>query len=260
MSGGEVETVAWLIRHHLLMSETAQMRDLHDFKTILDFTSIVQSLDRLKMLLLLTVCDIRAVGPGVWNGWKGQLLRTLFAESEPVLTGGHTAVTRKERVHEAQHVFFSHFADMKDSVRKRAEARHYDAYWLNVPLARQLQHHALISVAKAGEITTDIKTDAFAAITEITVYAADHPRLLALLFGACTAANANIVGAQIFTTTDGMALDTILLQREFASEEDERRRACMCAIRSGVCCEVSCACARRLSTRRSRKAVPRLSQ
>ena len=87
----ETDTVAWLIRHHLLMSETAQMRDLNDFKTILDFSSIVQSPERLKLLLILTVADIRAVGPGVWNGWKGQLLRTLYAEAEPVLTGGHTA-------------------------------------------------------------------------------------------------------------------------------------------------------------------------
>ena len=83
LSAAETETVAWLIRHHLLMSETAQMRDLNDFKTILDFTAIVQSPERLKLLIILTVADIRAVGPGVWNGWKGQLLRTLYAEAEP---------------------------------------------------------------------------------------------------------------------------------------------------------------------------------
>ena len=91
LTAAETETVAWLIRHHLLMSETAQMRDLNDFKTILDFCAVVQSLERLKLLIILTVADIRAVGPGVWNGWKGQLLRTLYAEAEPVLTGGHTA-------------------------------------------------------------------------------------------------------------------------------------------------------------------------
>jgi [protein-PII] uridylyltransferase len=94
-----------------------------------------------------------------------------------------------------------------------------------MPLERQLQHEALIARATPREVTTEIKSDAFAAITEITIYAPDHPRLLALLFGACTAANANIVGAQIFTTTDGMALDTILLQREFTDEFDERRKA-----------------------------------
>jgi [protein-PII] uridylyltransferase len=225
LTTSETDTVAWLILHHLLMSETAQMRDLNDFKTILDFTGIVQSLERLKLLIILTVSDIRAVGPGVWNGWKGQLLRTLFAESEPVLTGGHTAITRKERVAEAQALFFESHKEWTDEQKKQAAAKHYDAYWLNVPLERQLQHEQLIATAQAREITTGIKTDSFAAVTEITIYAADHPRLLAMLFGACTAANANIVGAQIFTTTDGMALDTILLQREFPEEADERRRA-----------------------------------
>jgi [protein-PII] uridylyltransferase len=72
---------------------------------------------------------------------------------------------------------------------------------------------------------TEVHTDAFTAITELTIYAPDHPRLLALITGACAAANANIMGAQIFTTTDGMALDTILIQREFSTEDDEQRRA-----------------------------------
>ncbi len=226
----ETETVAWLIRHHLLMSETAQMRDLNDFKTILDFASIVQSPERLKLLLILTVADIRAVGPGVWNGWKGQLLRTLFGETEPVLSGGHTAVTRKERVADAQAQFLKNFSTWSEEQRKREAARHYDAYWLNVPLDQQLRHQQLIATAQndgapARDVITATRSDAFAAVTEITVYTPDHPRLLALITGACAAANANIIGAQIFTTTDGMALDTILLRREFNMETDETRRA-----------------------------------
>ena len=119
LSPAETETVAWLVRHHLLMSETAQMRDLNDFKTILDFTAIVQSPERLKLLLILTVADIRAVGPGVWNGWKGQLLRTLYAEAEPVLTGGHTASRRKERVAAAQAAFLAHFPHWRTSSAER---------------------------------------------------------------------------------------------------------------------------------------------
>jgi len=221
----ETETVAWLVRWHLLMSETAQMRDLNDYKTILDFTAIVQSPERLKLLVILTVADTRAVGPGVWNGWKGQLLRTLYAEAEPVITGGHTATTRKERVAEAQDAFFARLPQIDAADRSRIATKHYDAYWLTVSAERQERHEAIIAATSTGEIGTGIKTDRFAAITEITVYAPDHPRLLALIFGACTAANANIVGAQIFTTTDGMALDTILLQREFPEEEDEARRA-----------------------------------
>lgn len=224
LSASETETVAWLIRHHLLMSETAQMRDLNDFKTILDFCAIVQSLERLKLLLILTVADIRAVGPGVWNGWKGQLLRTLYAEAEPVLTGGHTAISRRERIAEAQAAFFSGMAGWTDAEKKAYAARHYDAYWLGTTAQKQHKHAELIARAAPKSVVTDIETDAFTAITEITIYAPDHPRLLALITGACAAAGANIAGAQIFTTTDGMALDTILIQREFRDEEDERRR------------------------------------
>jgi [protein-PII] uridylyltransferase len=217
--------VAWLIRHHLLMSETSQMRDLNDFKTIQDFAAIVQSPERLKLLLILTVADIRAVGPGVWNGWKGQLLRTLFAEAEPLLTGGHTAISRKERVAEAQQLFLSKLGAVGSEEKQALLQRHYDAYWLTVPVDQQLRHQALIARAKPREVSTDIKTDAFAAVTEITVYVPDHPRLLATITGACAAANGNIIGAQIFTTNEGMALDTILLQREFKDEADENRRA-----------------------------------
>jgi [protein-PII] uridylyltransferase len=227
MTPVETETVAWLIRHHLVMSETAQMRDLNDFKTILDFATLVQTPERLKLLLLLTVADIRAVGPGVWNGWKGQLLRTLYHETEIVLSGDHLSLSRKERVVEAQSAFFAHHPQWTAEERKSYAARHYDAYWLNVSVEHQLEHEKLVARAKAegAPVATEVSTDDFTAITELTVYAPDHPRLLALITGACAAANANIAGAQIFTTSDGMALDAILIQREFSDERDERRRA-----------------------------------
>jgi [protein-PII] uridylyltransferase len=225
LDAAETETVAWLIRHHLVMSETSQMRDLNDFKTIMDFAAIVQSPERLKLLVVLTVADIRAVGPGVWNGWKGQLLRTLFYETEPLLTGGHTAASRKERVADAQAKFLAEQPKLNETEQKASVQRHYEAYWLNVPLAQQLRHETLINRASPRDVSTDIKTDAFTSITEVTVYVPDHPRLLATITGACAAANANIIGAQIFTTTEGMALDTILLKREFADESDETRRA-----------------------------------
>lgn len=225
LSAAETETAAWLIRHHLLMSETAQMRDLNDFKTILDFTAVVQSLERLKLLLILTVADIRAVGPGVWNGWKGQLLRNLYAEAEQVLSGGHASIARKERVSEAKAAFFARFSNWSEEQKTTYAARHYDSYWLSVTIEKQLQHQSLIARATPESVTTDVVTDAFTAITALTVYVSDHPRLAALIAGACATAGANIVGAQIYTTTDGMALDTILIQREFPDEEDEKRRA-----------------------------------
>ncbi len=227
LTAPETETVAWLIRYHLLMSETAQMRDLNDFKTILDFANVVQSPERLKLLLILTVADIRAVGPSAWNGWKGQLLRTLYFETEPVLSGGHTSISRKERVAEAQAKFFAHYPDWTPEQKAAYAARHYDNYWLNVDTDKQVAHERLMARAKIeGEpVATEVRTDEFTAITELTIHAPDHPRFLALITGACAAANANIAGAQIFTTADSLALDTILIQRQFANSEDEGRRA-----------------------------------
>ena len=229
LSAAETELVAWLVRNHLIMSETAQMRDLNDYKTILDFAAIVQSPERLKLLLILTVVDIRAVGPGVWNGWKGQLLRTLYYETEPVLSGGHTAISRDARVAAAKAEFTAGLAALdwhEDQIAGHV-ALHYDPYWLTADTGHQLAHARLIERArsKGEDIATAVTTDQFTAITELTVYAPDHPRLLALMTGACAAAGADIAGAQIFTTSDGMALDTLLIQREFSEASDEQRRA-----------------------------------
>ena len=83
----ETELVAWLITEHLTMSNFAHSRDISDPDTIRAFANIVQSPERLKLLLVLTCADIMAVGPGVWNGWKGQLLRTLFTKRSRWLPG-----------------------------------------------------------------------------------------------------------------------------------------------------------------------------
>jgi [protein-PII] uridylyltransferase len=223
----QTETVAWLVEHHLYMSKTAQSRDLNDRKTILDFAAIVQSLERLKMLLVLTVADIKAVGPGVWNGWKGQLLRTLYYETEPILTGGHSQVSRDRRIAKAKAELATALSDWPKREVQAYLDRHYPAYWVRVDLADMVEHAKFIRAAeKVGHaLATTVRTRAFEAVTEITVLAPDHPRLLSIMAGACTIAGGNIVDAQIFTTTDGKALDTISISREFNEEEDELRRA-----------------------------------
>ncbi len=226
----ETETVAWLVEHHLVMSITAQSRDLNDRKTIADFAAIAQSMERLRMLLVLTVADIKAVGPGVWNGWKGQLLRTLYYETEPFLTGGHSQVSRNRRVAEAQkelsEALADEYSDWPEGSREAYVRRHYPAYLLRVDLPHKVAHAALLrDVSRSGRrLATSVATHAFEGITEITVVAPDHPRLLSIIAGACTAAGANIVDAQVFTTTDGQALDSISVSREFDDEADEQRR------------------------------------
>jgi [protein-PII] uridylyltransferase len=227
MSAAETDTVAWLVEHHLLMSSIAFSRDISDPKTIRDFANVVQSPERLKLLLVLTVADIRAVGPSAWNGWKGQLLRGLYYETEPVVAGGHTQLASRERVERAQAEFRAAVADWPADDRERFVQRHYPDYWLRTETRKAVEHARLIRAAEqAGEkLASNVTTDAFTAITELSLFAPNHPRLLALFAGACAAAGANISGAHISTTRDGFALDTFLLAREFEHDEDELRRA-----------------------------------
>ena len=132
------------------MSTTAQSRDLSDPRTIETFAATVQTLERLRMLLVLTVCDIRAVGPGVWNGWKGQLLRTLYWETEVVLTGGHSTADRKGRVLAAQRELQAALPGLSDPEFEAYAARHYQAYWLKVELARKVKHAKLLRPRGSG--------------------------------------------------------------------------------------------------------------
>jgi [protein-PII] uridylyltransferase len=226
-SAADTETVAWLIEKHLVMSSVAQSRDLSDRRTIENFAAIVQSAERLKLLTILTTADIRAVGPGVWNGWKAQLIRTLYYETEPVLTGGFSEVNRAQRVAIAQNEFRE---AMKDWPPERLEgyiAKLYPAYWLKVDLPHKIEHAKFVRASEdAGKrLATTVAFDAERAVTELTLLAPDHPWLLSIIAGACAMAGANIVDAQIYTTTDGRALDTISLSREFDRDEDEERRA-----------------------------------
>lgn len=227
LTEAQTETAAWLVEHHLDMSTVAQSRDLGDPKTIESFAATVQSLERLKLLLILTIADIKAVGPGVWNGWKGQLLRTLYYETEIVLAGGHSAIERRARVERKQDALKERLSDWSEAERDAYLARHYPAYWIKVDPARQEKHARFLRQAESEGRTTAtmVETDQFRGITELTILAPDHPRLLAIVTGACAAAGGNIADAQIFTTTDGLVLDTISISRAFERDDDELRRA-----------------------------------
>jgi len=226
-SAAETETVAWLIEVHLVMSSVAQSRDLSDRMTIENFSAVVQSVERMKLLTILTTADIKAVGPGVWNGWKAQLIRTLYYETEPVLTGGFSEVNRAQRVAVAQAEFRAELGDWTSAEIDAYIALHYPAYWLKVDLPQKIAHARFLhSAAQAGKsLATTVSFPAARGVTELTVVAPDHPWLLSIIAGACAVAGANIVDAQIFTTTDGRALDTISVSREFELDTDEARRA-----------------------------------
>jgi [protein-PII] uridylyltransferase len=219
LSAEETETAAWLVRQHLLMSNTAFRRDINDPKTITDFAEIVQSLERLRLLLVLTVADIRAVGPNVWNGWKASLLRELYKATEDELTGGHAADSRDRRVEAAQDAFRAAAVEATDRHFTSDEidaqiALGYPAYWLGADTHTHLFHAAMMRNAGQDDGALNIETqiDEFRDVTEMTLYAPDHPGLFSRIAGAMAVSGANIVDAKIFTMTNGMALDTFSIQ------------------------------------------------
>jgi [protein-PII] uridylyltransferase len=226
-NAADTELVAWLIEQHLTMSTVAQSRDLSDRKTIENFAAVVQSVEQMKLLTILTTADIRGVGPGVWNGWKAQLLRTLYYETEPVLTGGFSEVNRARRIAVAQAEFRAEFTEWPEQELNAYIGRHYPAYWLKVELPRKIRHARFLRASEAAghKLAINVGFDEARGVTELTILAIDHPWLLSIIAGACASAGANIVDAQIYTTTDGRALDTIAISREYDRDEDEGRRA-----------------------------------
>ncbi len=213
LTAAETETVAWLVRWHLLMSSTAFKRDIADPKTVADFAKAVETEDRVRLLLLLTAVDIRAVGPGVWNGWKGQLLRELYQKTLDFLTGASVGAD-EPRVEAARAALRAGLADLPADEVEAYLHRHYPAYWLTTEPETQLRHARLVCVAerKHRALSLETRADTANAVTELVLYTADHPGLFARVAGAIAVSGGNIVDARIFTTSDGMALDTFFIQ------------------------------------------------
>lgn len=214
LSRADTADVAWLVKNHLIMSDVAQKRDISDPRTVSDFVSAVQSPEMLRLLLVLTVADIRAVGPGVWNGWKGQLLRELYYEAEGRMTGGDAAPARSARIADAKDRLASQIADFTQSERERALVRHYDPYWLAFDDASLARHARVMRDADAQHelLTVSAESNVFRAVTDVVIYTPDHPGLFYKLAGGIAVSGGSIVDAKAFTTTDGFALDIFSVQ------------------------------------------------
>ncbi|MDE2462457.1 MAG: [protein-PII] uridylyltransferase [Alphaproteobacteria bacterium] len=214
LSPQETEDVAWLVEHHLVMADVAQRRDISDPKTVRDFVQTVQTPERLRLLLVLTVADIRAVGPGVWNGWKGQLLRDLYFEAEAAMSGAEAARGRPARINAAKAGLTERLSDLAPAVQAHAIERHYDPYWLAFDLDTLERHARLMADADAaGELLAlSLQSNSFRAISDVVVYTPDHPGLFAQLAGAIAVCGGSIADAKIFTTSDGFALDVFSVQ------------------------------------------------
>ncbi|MCC8429084.1 [protein-PII] uridylyltransferase [Reyranella aquatilis] len=214
LTAAETETVAWLVRYHLAMSGTAFQRDLMDPKTIETFAALIQSPERLRLLLVLTVCDIRAVGPNVWNNWKAALLRQLYGATEQVLSGGTLTGGRAERIKHIQGEISKQLPGWSETDKEEHFARGYASYWLSFPIDTLVRQAELVRGAERAKqpLAIEHRIDDARSVTEVTIYTLDTHGLFARLAGAMAISGANIVDAKIFTLANGMALDTFWIQ------------------------------------------------
>ncbi|HTI67636.1 MAG TPA: [protein-PII] uridylyltransferase [Caulobacteraceae bacterium] len=214
-----VELVSWLVGHHLIMSDFAQKRDVNDPATVAAFAKVVENPERLRLLLVLTVADIRAVGPGVWNGWKGQLMRELYSATEAVFRGGRgsdpaahfrlhqtgAAEAARERLFDA--------AGGGDPGLKLWAREMEDAYFTSFTREEQAVHYALTKQAGSqGGAAAASKIDAERNAAEIAIAATDRCGLFADLAAVVSGFGANVVGAKVYTSSAGLALDVFYVQ------------------------------------------------
>ncbi len=212
LSEGQTELVVWLVRHHLIMSDTAQKRDISDPATVRAFADEVRSVERLRLLLVLTALDIRAVGPNVWNNWKAQLLRGLYNDTLSVLGVGNEGLSRASRVAEAKAALKAELKSWPDEELEAWMAPHYPPFWLGLDTGSHVRLAEMGRTAKPENVNSRFDSDPDHDATRCCFYIADHPGLFSRISGALALAGASVKNARTFTTSDGMATAVFWIQ------------------------------------------------
>jgi len=210
----ETDTVSWLVRKHLLFSNTAFKRDINDPQTVKSFIQEIQSTERLRLLLILTSADIYAVGPGRWSAWKRGLLETLYKTAEAQITGSDESDRSEQRIAHSKRLLREKLAHWPLKDIEKYISSHCSSYWLTVSLEAQKRHAELVRNTHISDkkIATDFFIDHELMSNEFTLYAADQPRLFSIVSGALAVSGVAILEAKVFTTNDGMALETFRVQ------------------------------------------------
>ncbi|MDD3517254.1 MAG: [protein-PII] uridylyltransferase [Chromatiales bacterium] len=228
LSSYDANLVAWLVKTHLLMSLTAQRRDISDPQVILEFANQVGNGTRLDYLYLLTVADIRGTNPTLWNSWKASLLTSLYAATQRVLRRGvDNPPDRDELVGEVQtnalELLTAQGVDA-DTCR-RLWSPFDDEYFLRHSADEIAWHTAAIRRARAEDLPLVlIRQSAARGSTEIFLYADDHPNLFAHTTTALAQLGLDIVDARIITSRDRRTLDTFLVLEDTGQPIDSSWR------------------------------------
>ncbi|MCB6179012.1 [protein-PII] uridylyltransferase [Rhodobacter sp. Har01] len=208
----ESETVEWLVRYHLLMSDMAQKRDLGDPRTVRDFAKAVKTRKRLDLLTVLTVCDIRGVGPGTWNNWKAMLLRQLHKLTAEALEGGLETLNRENREDEAKRALRERLSGWDAKDLRHELARHYAPYWQGLSTDTHAVFARLLRGIGTDEIRIDLHPDDDRDATRACFALADHPGIFSRLAGALALVGANVRDARTYTSKDGYATPVFWVQ------------------------------------------------
>ena len=208
----EVDTVEWLVRYHLLMSDMAQKRDIADPRTVRDFAKAVQTVKRLDLLCVLTVCDIRGVGPDTWNNWKAVLIRGLYRQTKRGLETGLEDLNRTSRGTEAKKALRAALPDWPKKALKEETARHYDPYWQGLHVTAHVTFARMLRDMDPPAINIDLHPDEDRDATRACFVMQDHHGIFSRLAGALALVGANVVDARSYTTKDGYITDAFWIQ------------------------------------------------
>jgi [protein-PII] uridylyltransferase len=209
----DAAVLKFLVRNHLLLADTAQYRDIHDERLTVEFAKKVGDAERLKLLYLLTFADVRAVGPEVWTTWKGALFQELY----------FTALSIIERGSFEPEDAAAKIARIKSRLLKEfseEEVENYltllpRRYFLSTPLAAIPEHIRITKRLADRPCVLNVRQVAERHYTELTVCAHDIHGLFSMITGVLAANSVNILGAQINTLTNGIALDVLQVSTVF---------------------------------------------
>ncbi|MCE0494380.1 bifunctional uridylyltransferase/uridylyl-removing protein GlnD [Vibrio salinus] len=227
LSKPEAKQVSWLVKNHLLMSVTAQRRDIYDPEVIFEFAKIVRDEEYLESLVCLTVADICATNPELWNSWKRTLLAELFYSTQRAMRRGlENPVDVRERIRHNKHL---------SSALLRKEGfttREIDVIWQRFKADYFLRHthnqiawqcsHILNNPAPDTPMVL-VSKKATRGGTEIFVYCKDQHALFATVVAELDRRGFNVHDAQIMTSKDGFVLDTFIVLDQNGDTIDEER-------------------------------------